>query len=395
MEPVTSYYHHLTDELVIQSNKYIFKQYRELVMPNGSGDTSYSWISLYLWLLISLLACVVWTLIDKKNKNYNRIAYWFRISLRYYVIAVCSWYGIDKLLLLQMPFPNASQLATPLGDFLPMRFSWLFMGYSSHYQFFSGLMEVVAGILLLFRKTSTLGTLLAAAVFGNVMMMNLSYDIPVKLYSTHIFVMCLVLLAFDYKRLIYFFIQNKQTVPSNLYQVSFPEKWMRAAKWVLKLGFVYLMVILQTQNSFSYYKEVHSRTEIHPIKDGVYEVSKFAVNHDTIPYSYADSVRWNDVIFDKGDGSIKTTDTIFRQLYRRGYFKYKADTSKNTIEFTKTNWLMQSIPLFKLTYKIPDSNTIRLYGMIRKDSIFAELKRTSRHFQLAEKQFHWLSEYNR
>lgn len=56
---------------------------------------------------------------------------------------------------------------------------------------------------------------------------------------------------------------------------------------------------------------------------------------------------------------------------------------------------MESLPLFKLTYEIPDSNTIRLYGMIRKDSMFAELKRTSRHFQLAERQFHWLSEYNR
>jgi len=323
------------------------------------------------------------------------IAYWFRVSLRYYVIAVCFWYGIDKLLLLQMPFPNASQLATPLGDFLPMRLSWLFMGYSSHYQFFSGLMEVVAGVLLLFRRTSTLGTLLAAGVFGNVMMMNLSYDIPVKLFSAHIFMMCLVLLVFEYKRLLNFFIQNRQTVPGNLFQVSFPKKWMRGAKWVLKLGFVYLMVILQTQNTWSYYKEVHSRTEIHPIKDGVYEVSKFVVNHDTIPYSYADSLRWKDVIFDKGDGSIKTTDTIFRQLYRRGYFKYKTDTLNKTIAFTKTNWLMQSLPLFNLTYEIPDSNTIRLYGMIRNDSMYAELKRTSRHFQLAERQFHWLSEYNR
>jgi hypothetical protein len=390
-----NFYHHLTDELVIFSNKYFFKQYKELVMLNGSGDTSFAWISLYLWLIISLVGCVVWTLVDRKNKNYNRIAYWFRITLRFYIIVVCSWYGVDKLFALQMPFPNASQLATPLGDFLPMRLSWLFMGYSSHYQFFSGLMEVVVGVLLFFRRTSTLGALLGAAVFGNVMMMNLSYDIPVKLYSAHIFIMCVVLLAFEYKRLLNFFILNKPTVAGNLYQVSFPTKWMRATKWALKLGFAYLMVVLQTQASWSYYKEVHDKAEVHPIKDGIYEVTKFAVNHDTIPYSYVDSMRWQDVIFEKGDGSIKTTDTIFRQLYRRGYFRYKADTTNKSIVFTKTNWLMESLPLFKLNYEIPDSNTIRLYGVIRKDSLFAELKRTSRHFQLAERQFHWLSEYNR
>ena len=52
-------------------------------------------------------------------------------------------YGIIKLFVLQMPFPQLSQLATPLGDLLPMRFSWLFIGYSVPYQFFSGAMETI------------------------------------------------------------------------------------------------------------------------------------------------------------------------------------------------------------------------------------------------------------
>jgi hypothetical protein len=237
--------------------------------------------------------------------------------------------------------------------------------------------------------------LLAAAVFANVMMMNLSFDIPVKLYSMHLFIMCLVLLAFEYKRLLNFFLQNKQTIPGNLFQISFPKKWMLWAKWLFKLAFVFFFIILQANNTLTWYKQVNSRTEIPPIKDGIYEVTKFAVNKDTIPYSYGDSLRWQDVIFEKGAGSIKTTDTIFRQLYRRGYFKYKTDTLNQTIEFSKNNWLQQSFFLFKLKYEIPDSNTIRLYGNIRNDSMFAELKRTARHYQLAERQFHWLSEYNR
>ena len=45
--------------------------------------------------------------------------------------------------------PTLSQLATPLGDLLPMRLSWLFIGYSTPYQVFSGVMETVAGLLLL------------------------------------------------------------------------------------------------------------------------------------------------------------------------------------------------------------------------------------------------------
>src|SRR6185312_15050627 len=102
---------------------------------------------------LAALAAVVWSLVDRKPRNHARLAYWLRQGTRYYVASAALGYGIIKLLLLQMPFPTLSQLATPLGDLLPMRFSWLFIGYSAPYQFFSGLMETTAGVLLLYRRT--------------------------------------------------------------------------------------------------------------------------------------------------------------------------------------------------------------------------------------------------
>ena len=78
--------------------------------------------------------------------------------------------------------PRLSQLATPLGDLLPMRFSWLFIGYSVPYQFFSGAMETIAGLLLLYRRTVTAGLFAATGAFMNVVMINLAYDVPVKLF---------------------------------------------------------------------------------------------------------------------------------------------------------------------------------------------------------------------
>jgi hypothetical protein len=61
----------------------------------------------------------------------------------------------------------------------------------------------------------------------------------------------------------------------------------------------------------------------------------------------------------------------------------------------KTSPRLDSVPLFTMRYEMPDSATIRLWTRIRGDSVYAELVRTNRHFQLAERQFHWLSEYNR
>jgi hypothetical protein len=48
-----------------------------------------------------------------------------------------------------------------------------------------------------------------------------------------------------------------------------------------------------------------------------------------------------------------------------------------------------------MRYEIPDSTTIKMWGKKRGDSLFVELKKSKRHFQLAEKQIHWISEANR
>ena len=389
------YYYQFIDWSVHSANQYLFHGYKELVAPNGSGDTSYNWTQLWLYLVVAFVVCFVWSLADRKRPNYNGVAYWLRIIVRYFIIMNCFGYGISKLFFLQMSFPSMSQLATPLGDYLPMRLSWLFMGYSSTYQFFSGAMEVIAGILLLFRRTCTFGTLVATAVFGNVMMMNMSYDIPVKLFSSHLFFMCLFLLAFEYKRILTFFLFNKPVNAGDLYDVNFPRRWMQVTRIALKSLFVLVIVIMPFIDQRASFKERKKRVEISPIRSGIYDVNIFVLNKDTIAPSITDTLRWQDIIFEYGSGSVKTTDTIFRQRYRRGYFSYQADTSKKEIEFKKSNVLGETFFLFRLKYDLPDSNTIRLSGMIRKDSVFAELKRSNRHFQLAERQFHWLSEYNR
>jgi hypothetical protein len=63
-------------------------------------------------------------------------------------------------------------------------------------------------------------------------------------------------------------------------------------------------------------------------------------------------------------------------------------------------WKTSTIPgdstfLFTMRYALPDSARIQFWTAISGDSLFVELARTNRHFQLTERQFHWLSEYNR
>jgi len=102
------------------------------------------------------------------------------------------------------------------------------------------------------------------------------------------------------------------------------------------------------------------------------------------------------VIDNAGAGSVNTSDQVFWQRYRRGYFRYKPNPTTHTAAVWKTSTIPRdSTFLFTMRYEVPDSATVRLHTVIRGDSVHVELVRVPRHFQLAERQFHWLSEYNR
>lgn len=390
------YYDKLTEWLVIKSNAGFFHVFHiKNVKPveNGSGDTSYNWAEICFALSISFIGCLVWSLLDRRRRSYVQLQYLLCLFCRYYLALVALGYGFDKIFLLQMRPPDMSQLATPLGDFLPMRFSWLFIGYSNTYQIFSGVMEVLVGLLLLYRKTATMGVLLATAVFINVMMLNLSYDIPVKLFSMNLVLMCLYLLANESTRIARFFILNRPASVCNMYSYTITKRWMRITRIVLKLLMIYLAG-KSIYDTYGVYKQAQARFEVKPFNSGVYEVTKFAVNKDTLAPLVTDSIRWQDVIIEKGGyGSIHTGDTLFRKRYGRQYFSFIADTGKHLIRFKK--FPQDSLPVLVATYQVPDSNTIRLTGLKGRDSIYVELTKSKRHFQLAEKQFHWLSEANR
>jgi hypothetical protein len=393
---ITRYWYQLVNWGVHASNSRFFHVRETLVAVNGSGDTSWAWVQVWLYLSVALIGCTIWSVLDRKRPNYDRLGYWLRTIVRYYIAVAALRYGIIKLFALQMPFPSPSQLATPLGDLLPMRLSWLFLGYSFKYQFFSGLMETLAGLLLLYRRTVTLGLLVAAGAFANVLMINMSYDVPVKLYASHLMFACLFLLLWDAKRLITFLVLNQPAPATTAYEPPFQSRWLRGAALVVKAVFILFMLVFPFRDSWNRYNMIANAPISRPFPTGVYDVRQYVVNGDTIPATVPESKRWRDVIFDNaGSGSVGTTDTLFWQRYRRGYFRFRADTAQRIAHVWKTSFALDSTYLFGMRYEQPDSNTIRLWTSIRADSVFVELARSDRHFQLAERQFHWLSEWNR
>src|SRR5262249_24545008 len=133
---------------------------------------------------------------------YLRIAYprlWelLRIYVRYALALILIGYGLAKVVKTQFQAPSGVRLLEPFGQSSPMGLLWTFMGFSTAYTFFAGASEVLGGVLLLWRRTTTLGAMVSAAVLFHIVMLNFCYDVPVKLYSAHLFLMAVLLLLPD------------------------------------------------------------------------------------------------------------------------------------------------------------------------------------------------------
>src|SRR6185295_10228362 len=184
------------------------------VFTNGSGDTTYDYLVAFCYAVLAATAALVWTLLDRKRANYARLHEWLRIYVRFFLAASMVSYGAYKVFPSQFPAPPLDRLLQPIGDASPMGILWTFIGASKAYEFFSGAAEMLGGLLLLGRRTTLLGALVCIGVVGNVVMLNFSYDVPVKLYSSHLLLMAVFLILPDLRRLANLFLFNRAAEPA-------------------------------------------------------------------------------------------------------------------------------------------------------------------------------------
>ena len=72
---------------------------------------------------------------------------------------------------------------------------WTTIGSAPAYQIATGCVEVLAGVLLLLPRTVPLGALLGLLSLLQVLLLNLTFDIGVKLVTMHLIVLAVILLA--------------------------------------------------------------------------------------------------------------------------------------------------------------------------------------------------------
>ncbi|MFZ1009739.1 MAG: hypothetical protein WAN65_23070, partial [Candidatus Sulfotelmatobacter sp.] len=153
---------------------------------SGSADCMFGWVTAFCLLMIATAATVVWSLLDRSRENYAELHKWFRLFVRFALAGTMIGYGLVKIIPVQMPYPPLSRLLQPFGTFSPMGVLWTSMGSAPAYEIFTGCVLLAAGLLLIVPRTATFGALISLAAMIQVFMLNMTYDVPVKLFAFHL-----------------------------------------------------------------------------------------------------------------------------------------------------------------------------------------------------------------
>ncbi|MES2554567.1 MAG: hypothetical protein V4604_00370 [Bacteroidota bacterium] len=116
------------------------------------------------------------------------------VVMRYYLILELWEYGWIKLTKMQFYLPEPNTVYTELGALSKDIAYWSVMGSSPSYVIFMGITELIAGSLIVIKRTRFIGLLLASGIFLNVVMVNFSFDISVKLFGLSLLFFTVVLL---------------------------------------------------------------------------------------------------------------------------------------------------------------------------------------------------------
>jgi uncharacterized membrane protein YphA (DoxX/SURF4 family) len=261
-----------------------------LDQEGGISNTAFGTILFLCYVALAAFAAALWSVLDRKRAHYQRLYQWFRFLLRFSLALAMIHYGTLKVIPSQMIAPPPPFLLTQrVGDLTPMRLLWLFMGASPAYESFTGLAELLGGILLLLPRTTLLGALICFADMTTVFVLNMSYDVHVKLFSFHLLFMSALLIAPDLRRLADLFIFNRRVEPAEELPLFARKGWNRAPQIFLLLYGLY-RAGMGLHTAHQRYAQFHPPE---PPLYGVWSVEEFVVDGKTVPpFTEPQSWRW-------------------------------------------------------------------------------------------------------
>lgn len=337
----------------------------------GAGNTVQGWVVFLYYLALAAVATVIWSVLDRQRVQYGRLHAWFRLLLRYTLAGTMISYGASKTIPSQMISPPPlGVLGQPIADMFPNHLLWWTVGASPPFESFSGLAELVGGLLLLLPRTTLLGALICAADMLFVFMLNMCYDVPVKLYSLELFVKSLLLLAPDLRRLADVFLFNRRVEPARIPPL-FANKWLARVPHVLVLLLCLYSVPVHFKRSAERYRQWHPPR---PPLFGLWSVDELAVDGREVPM-FTDPDRWRWVQVAKPGGL-----SVQRMNGSWELYALDLDPERKILKLA-----VKDKPRAELVFRQPDPDVLILEGRLDGRRLRAKLRQSP----ALAKRLHW------
>jgi hypothetical protein len=365
--------------------RHIFHHQAELVISgSGSGDKTFDWVQAFCLLVIAFLVTMLWSGLDRPRTHYCSLHKWFHLTLRFAVGSTMLTYGFDKAIPLQMPYPYLFRLLEPVGNFSPMGMLWTSVGASPGYEIFAGCAEIMGGLLILVPRTAMLGALVCLADMTQVFMLNMTYDVPVKLFSFHMILLCIFLLGPHAARLGDFFFRDSavpapKAVP--LFRSLRANRFALSAQFVF-LGYLVLVDIYGARKGWQEYGGGAPKSALY----GIWNVEEFSVDGQIRAPLLSDTSRWRRMIF-------QIPESVNCQMMDDTFHRYVVtlDAKASSLALAEAN---AKEPKGKFRFQRPLPDQLLLDGLMDGHSAHVRLQIMDREkLLLVSRGFHWIQEY--
>ena len=335
----------------------------------SGGETLFFWIQ-WSWVIVAaVVVTVAWSLFDRRRRDASWVP-WCRLAVRVALAASMLEYGMTKVIPTQFPAPPLTVLVTPVGDMSLSALLWTTIGSAPAYQIATGCVEVLAGVLVLLPRTVALGAVLALVSLAQVLLLNLTFDIGVKLVTMHLISMAVILLVPVTRSLRATLVRLKAdtttTARLKADATTHPETTNRFAL-ALPIVLGGYLLGMQTWINWSFWNAAGGGAP-KSVLYGIWNVERLSVDGGIRPAELNDyDRRWRRIIFDQPDVLVfQRTDDSFAR------YGVSVDRSSGTLSLTKGGSRTWSS---RFTFDRRGDDYLSLYGEMDSHRIGIELRR--------------------
>ncbi|MEC3914678.1 DoxX family protein [Nocardia sp. CDC160] len=380
------------DDFVRTVSTHVFGTEVAPLRKSYSGDQAPLWVLIFCVFTAAVVITVVWSILDRRRGSYVRLHAWFLTFIRLCLGGQMLLYGTAKLIPLQMPRPTLITLLQPYGDFSPTAVLWNQVGSAPVYEMLLGTAEVLGGLLLFVPRTATVGAMLSLISLLQVFVLNMTFDVPVKLLSFHLVLMCLFVLAPQARRLANLLVLERPSAP-----VTQPPLFRGGrANGLIGLACAALgiwVLVGAVQMALEGYR-VQGDGVAEPPLYGIWEVTDFTLDGKALPPLTTDENRWRRLVFDTRKAAVQKMDDSMVPAVA------SVDIEAGTVTLSSPPQTETAPPSglpsfsYTLAYQRAATDRLTLHGDLDGRPVEVALRQVNPDsFPLRGRAFHWVQEY--